>query len=216
MAFSLLPLNGTIRVTCEYGRKGNWKAGWHTGIDMVNDDRIVYATCNGTVYNMGYDASYGNFIVVKADNGLYHWYCHLAKITCSLGETVSPVRTIGEMGDTGNATGVHLHYEIRNTSNRYSDTRNPAEYMGIPNQVGTYRESDYQVGNNTPILKTLRRNTYLRNEPTTESMHKTLYISNTTLYVLNSGVAENDGYTWDYVKIRVTGQYGYMINKNYK
>lgn len=88
--------------------------------------------------------------------------------------------------------------------------------MGIPNEKGTYRESDYQVGNNTPILKTLRRNTYLRNEPTTSSEQKTLYISNTTLYVLESSVAENDGYTWDYVKIRVTGQYGYMINKNYK
>ena len=66
-----------------------------------------------------------------------------------------------------------------------------------------------------PVLKTLARNTNLRSEPNTKSS-ATLYVANTTLYVLQAGVAQADGYTWDKVRIRVNGKEGYMINKNYK
>ena len=68
---------------------------------------------------------------------------------------------------------------------------------------------------NTMILKTLARNTNLRSEPNTKSS-ATLYLANTTLYVLEAGVAQADGYTWDKVRIRTNGKEGYMINKNYK
>lgn len=67
----------------------------------------------------------------------------------------------------------------------------------------------------TMILKTLARKTNLRSEPTTKSS-ATLYLANTTLYVLESACATADGYTWDKVRIRVNGKEGYMINKNYK
>lgn len=49
------------------------------------------------------------------------------------------------MGATGNVTGAHLHYEIRNASNKYGDDQNPAIYMGIPNKVGIYESDDYQI-----------------------------------------------------------------------
>ena len=49
------------------------------------------------------------------------------------------------MGATGNVTGAHLHYEIRNASNKYGDDQNPATYMGIPNKVGTYESNDFQI-----------------------------------------------------------------------
>lgn len=67
-----------------------------------------------------------------------------------------------------------------------------------------------------PVLRTLARNTNLRNEPTTASSKKTLYIANTTLYILEENVANANGFIWDKVKIRANGQIGYMINKNYK
>lgn len=217
-----IPLTGTIRVTCEYKRKGSWAAGWHTGIDMVCDDDTIYGTCDGIVYKIGVDNSYGNYIVVKAPDGKYHWFCHLSKVTCSVGDKISRTTKIGVMGNTGNSTGKHLHFEIRNASNKYADNSNPADYMGIPNKTGTYNTSDYQISSNTSNsnsstgeLKTLARNTNLRSAPTT-SADKVLYLANTTLYVLQAGVAQADGYVWDKVKIRVNGKEGYMINKNYK
>lgn len=216
-----IPLTGKFRVTCEYKRKGNWAAGWHTGIDLVGDE-IIYGSCDGTVIRTGYDKSYGNFIVVKALDGRFHWFCHLSKVTCSVGQKISRITKIGVMGSTGNSTGKHLHFEIRNASNKYADTSNPADYMGIPNVVGSYDSSNYQLPkqktNDTNIeeLKTLVRNTNLRDKPTTKGSTATLYLENTTLYVLEAGVANADGYVWDRVRIRVNGKEGYMINKNYK
>ena len=215
-----IPLTGAFRVTCEYKRKGNWAAGWHTGIDLVGDEKI-YSSCNGEVTKTGWDKSYGNYIVVKNDaDGKYHWFCHLAKISVGAGKRVTRTTVIGIMGATGNATGKHLHFEIRNASNKYADNSNPADYMGIPNKVGSYNTSNYQIKDNSSNtssgeLKTLARNTNLRSAPTT-SASKVLYLANTTLYVLQAGVAQADGYTWDKVRIRVNGKEGYMINKNYK
>lgn len=192
------------------------------GIDLVGDDTI-YGTCDGTVTRIDYDKSYGNFIVVKALDGRFHWFCHLSKVTCSVGQKISRTSKIGVMGSTGNSTGKHLHFEIRNSSNKYADTINPADYMKIPNIVGSYNSSNYKLTenqnnttNNTGKLKTLSRNTNLRDKPTTKGSNSTLYLANTTLYVLEAGIANADGYTWDKVRIRVNEKEGYMINKNYK
>lgn len=220
-----IPLTGNFRVTCEYKRKGSWACGWHTGIDLVGDSDTIYGTCDGTVTKIGWDNSYGNYITVKAPDGKYHWFCHLSKVTCSEGDKISRTTKIGVMGSTGNSTGKHLHFEIRNSSNKYADNSDPAAYMGIPNKVGSYNTSNYQIGNTTTSsnssstegeLKTLNHNTNLRKEPSTDDDIIALYIPGTTLYVLQAGVAKANGYTWDKVRIRVTGDEGYMINQNYK
>lgn len=215
-----LPLTGNFNVTCEYKRQGTeWIAGWHTGIDMTGSDTI-YGTCDGTVTRIGTnDKDYGNFIVVKAPDGKYHWFCHLSRIDVKVNQNINRLTKLGVMGATGKVTGKHLHFEIRNASNKYADNSNPADYMGIPNKVGSYNSENYQIdstNNNTGEMKTLAKNTNLRNEPTTSSSEKTLYIPNTTLYVLQASVAQADGYTWDKVRIRVNGKEGYMINQNYK
>ena len=88
--------------------------------------------------------------------------------------------------------------------------------MGIPNKTEKFNSANYEISNNTSELKTLARNTNLRNKPTTQGSSATLYVKNTTLYVLEKGVANADGFVWDKVKIRVNGKEGYMINQNYK
>lgn len=212
-----IPLIGNFKVTTEYKRKGNWAAGWHTGIDLVGNENI-YSSCFGVVSDIGIDNSYGNYLVIKNDiDGRFHWFCHLSKINIKKGDRVEKGTLIGIMGSTGNSTGKHLHFEIRNPSNKYADTINPANYMGIPNIVGNYNSDNYQISNekDNNELKILAKNTNLRSEPNINSS-STLYLANTTLYILQKNVANSNGYTWDKVKIKSNGKIGYMINQNYK
>lgn len=212
-----IPLIGNFKVTTEYKKKGNWAAGWHTGIDLVGNENI-YSSCFGVVSDVGIDNSYGNYLVIKNDiDGRFHWFCHLSKINIKKGDRVQKGTLIGIMGSTGNSTGKHLHFEIRNPSNKYADTINPANYMGIPNIVGNYNSDNYQISNEKDPneLKILAKNTNLRSAPNINSS-STLYLANTTLYILQKNVANSNGYTWDKVKIKSNGKIGYMINQNYK
>lgn len=219
---------GEFKVTCEYGKKGTaWKSGVHQGIDLVGiTSKKVYAICQGIVERAGYDkGGFGKYVRIKEDGTENRIYlAHLDKIYVKVGQKVTYTTVVGLMGETGNATGPHTHVEIRQFQNGVAVKKlNPANYMGIPNKVGKYNSANYQINTqndtdtstNTQILKTLSRNTNLRSEPNTKSS-AILYLANTTLYVLEAGVAQADGYTWDKVRIRVNGKEGYMINKNYK
>lgn len=221
-----LPFTGDFKVTCEYGRKGTaWASGIHQGIDLVGiTNKKVYAICPGVVERAGYDkGGFGNYVRIKEDGTENRIYlAHLDKIYVKVGQRVTYTTVVGLMGSTGNSTGPHTHVEIREFRNGVAVRKlNPANYMGIPNKVSTYNSANYQIKTTSrpveqaPVLKTLARNTNLRSEPNTRS-NATLYKANTTLYVLQAGVANADGYTWDKVRIRVNGKEGYMINKNYK
>ena len=220
-----LPFTGNFRVTSIYGQRGNlWSSGTHQGIDLVGiTNQKVYSICEGIIERAGYEnGGFGNYVRIKekgTENRIY--LAHLEKIYVRIGQQVTYTTIVGLMGATGNTTGPHTHVEIREFQNGVAvKTLNPATYMGIPNKIGAYNSSNYQIQTELPLeqntLKTLARNTNLRNMPTTQSSTSTLYLANTTLYVLQAGVANADGYTWDKVRIRVNGQEGYMINKNYK
>lgn len=141
-----LPVSGIFRITNCFGTKNSrYKAGYHTGVDIVSEDRKIYATGDGIVYSRGFDASYGNFIVLKIKDQ-FHWFCHLAYIPAiNIGTKVTRITRIGTMGSTGNSTGIHLHYEIRNESNHYGDVADPCHYMGVQNKIGKYNSEDYQI-----------------------------------------------------------------------
>lgn len=204
-----IPLTGQFKVTCEYGRKDStWSAGYHTGIDLTGQDTI-YATCDGQVVRTGFDKSYGNFIVVKnSEDGKYHWYCHLSRILVERGIKVTRVSKIGVMGSTGKSTGKHLHFEIRNESNKYGDNSNPAEYMGIPNKVGTYNSKDYPI-KEYPKIRVFAVKTNIR-EMAGLSGIPHLYLPNTKVEILAENVANIDGYSWDKVKAIATGRVGFV------
>lgn len=144
-----LPFTGIFKVTCEYGRKGSWAAGYHTGIDLVGNNKTVYNVCDGVVTMARYYGSYGNCVKVKDSiNGNIYLFAHLASISVKIGQKVSRTSKIGIMGATGNAKGAHLHFEIRTPKDIYGQQYDPTNYLGIPNKVANNLNSNnYQLSN---------------------------------------------------------------------
>ena len=83
----------------------------------------IYAANSGTVEAAEYKYPNGNYIVINHHNGFYTIYAHLASIRVSAGSTVSMGQVIGTMGQSGYATGTHLHFGIA---------------VGYPDRGGTY------------------------------------------------------------------------------
>jgi murein DD-endopeptidase MepM/ murein hydrolase activator NlpD len=85
----------------------------HKGIDIARpSDRTIKTVDNGVVVSAGWDGGYGNKIVVDHQNGYRTVYAHLSSIDVNVGQTVPKGSKIGEMGSTGDSTGVHLHFEV--------------------------------------------------------------------------------------------------------
>lgn len=104
----------------------------HGGTDFpVNMNSEVYSSCDGEVVSVKYlTTSYGRHIKIRARvNGqvVYIRYCHLNTILVREGQCVTAGQLIGKAGSTGNSTGPHLHYEVRNSSDSISN--NPRLFL---------------------------------------------------------------------------------------
>ena len=104
---------------------------FHSGVDIAGTGygSKVYAANNGVIQTMEYVYNYGYHIIINHNNGYYTVYAHMKGFApnISVGSTVSRGQTIGYVGNSGWATGPHLHYEIR-TCARYSCATNPLKY----------------------------------------------------------------------------------------
>ena len=101
----------------------------HKGLDFSTwrqGDPVV-ATANGQVVTVGYDDSFGNFIIIKHKHGIYTRYAHLSTVRVTKGQQVTQRQVIGAIGNTGITTGPHLHYEVHIGS----DVVDPAKYINI-------------------------------------------------------------------------------------
>ncbi|MFJ9682820.1 peptidoglycan DD-metalloendopeptidase family protein [Streptomyces sp. NPDC101194] len=107
----------------------NWSSGSHTGIDFpVFTGTGVKAITSGTVVTAGWGGAYGNQVVIKHADGHYSQYGHLSSISVSAGQSVSTGQQIGLSGATGNATGPHLHFEVR-TGPAYGSDIDPIAFL---------------------------------------------------------------------------------------
>jgi peptidoglycan hydrolase-like protein with peptidoglycan-binding domain len=88
---------------------------FHSGLDYPADRGTpVQAAASGRVVTIGWDrAGYGRYVVVKHAHRNYTWYAHLSRVTVRAGALVSAGTTVGRVGASGDATGPHLHFELR-------------------------------------------------------------------------------------------------------
>ena len=101
------------------------------GMGMVGVARTLSAFpeigcfADGTVTAVGESSSYGKYITVAHEGGYSTLYAHCSRITVTSGTSVKEGEKIAEVGETGVATGPHLHFEI--TEN--GQLVNPLKYL---------------------------------------------------------------------------------------
>ncbi|MBD1381413.1 murein hydrolase activator EnvC family protein [Metabacillus arenae] len=119
------PANG--RLSSGYGQR--WGK-LHAGVDIANSiGTPVVASAAGTVIRSYYSSSYGNVVFLTHNiNGKVYTtvYAHLSARQVSAGQSVSKGQQIGLLGNTGDSTGPHLHFEIHNGA-----WKNPVDPMNF-------------------------------------------------------------------------------------
>lgn len=100
-----------------FAQSGAYSGNGHNGIDFrASIGTPVKAALTGTVQEINQGAvkncQYGKWVLIKHDNGLTSLYAHLSSIAVSKGERVGTGQVIGYAGDTGYATGPHLHFTV--------------------------------------------------------------------------------------------------------
>jgi len=96
----------------EFGPRGNH---FHAGIDLLaKAGTTVRAAAPGRVAYAGrIDGGWGKLVVVAHARRVRTMYAHLSTVTVDVGERVATGAQVGVVGSTGNATGPHLHFEVR-------------------------------------------------------------------------------------------------------
>ena len=101
----------------------------HSGVDYgASEGTPIQSPISGIVQKVkSLTDSYGEHVIIKDDNGSSHYFGHLRdRSNLKEGQRISSGDLIGEVGSTGNSTGSHLHYEVRNKSGKFVD---PNSYL---------------------------------------------------------------------------------------
>lgn len=103
----------TVRVKNQRKKRVRYK-GRHRGVDLnAPAGTDVYAALDGVVLTSGRHRQYGNYVVLDHGNGVTTLYAHHRANLVSEGDVVHRGQKIAEVGRTGNATGPHLHFELK-------------------------------------------------------------------------------------------------------
>lgn len=103
------PASGSI--SSKFGSRWGSK---HTGLDIaVATGTSVNAAAAGKIIFSGWKGNYGNLIIIDHGNGYKTYYAHNSKLLAKVGQSVDKGTTISLSGSTGNSTGPHLHFEVR-------------------------------------------------------------------------------------------------------
>lgn len=105
----VVPVTGTS-LTSTYGPR--WGT-MHRGIDLAGPVGLpLKALSSGVVTFAGQQSGYGNIVQIKYWDGTVSYYGHMNAIAVKVGDAVAPGQTVGQLGNSGESTGPHLHLEI--------------------------------------------------------------------------------------------------------
>lgn len=122
------PIEGTV--TSPFGlRFRGIRPDLHPGIDIAAAAGTpIHAMKAGRIAFAGTMSGYGLTVIIEHGPTLRTLYGHLSAISVQAGQTVERDAVIGQVGDTGNATAPHLHFEIR----RWGRHEDPVPLLGSP------------------------------------------------------------------------------------
>jgi murein DD-endopeptidase MepM/ murein hydrolase activator NlpD len=84
----------------------------------------VTSSCHGTS-SWGCGGGFGNYVVVDHGDGFGTVYAHLSQVAVGVGQSVSRGGAVGQMGNSGNSYGSHLHFELHYAGR----PQNPCSYI---------------------------------------------------------------------------------------
>jgi murein DD-endopeptidase MepM/ murein hydrolase activator NlpD/Tfp pilus assembly protein PilF len=127
---SIWPVRGEIREA--FGQRMDpftGEKGFHAGIDIAGPlGTGVRAAADGMVLYAGPDRGYGNEVLIDHGYGFATRYGHLGALSVAIGQELSRGQIVGTVGETGRATGPHLHYEVL----IHEVPEDPAKYLKGP------------------------------------------------------------------------------------
>jgi murein DD-endopeptidase MepM/ murein hydrolase activator NlpD len=142
------PYNMVTDLTYAYASTQNGKRDPHHGVEFQNDfgtpvhaagdGEVVFADVDKIVKFSPWTNFYGNVVLIRHANEVYTLYAHLSTIAVQAGAQVKAGEVIGQVGQTGGATGSHLHFEVRTGSDYFDhfSTQNPELWMMPPPGTG--------------------------------------------------------------------------------
>ena len=140
----VMPLKDKITITSSYGTRTHpifRTKKMHKGIDLKASYENVYSVMDGIVTATGWDSKGGgNYIKVKHFDRFETAYLHLSEIYYQAGKQIKAGFIIGKSGNSGNSTGPHLHFSVK----EFGQNINPSHFLNdlikVNNLISTYNE----------------------------------------------------------------------------
>ena len=138
----VMPLNREISITSPYGTRMHPIFGaskFHNGIDLAANYENVYSVLDGIVTETGWDNNGGgNYIKVNHFNRFETAYLHLSEIYYRVGEFVKAGFIIAKSGNSGNSTGPHLHFSVKEFGQNINPTHFLNDLIKVNQLIATY------------------------------------------------------------------------------
>jgi murein DD-endopeptidase MepM/ murein hydrolase activator NlpD len=123
----IYPIRG--RLTSPYGWRNDPISGvrrYHAALDLAAPQgTAIKAAMDGRIATVGFNSTYGNYIIMAHAGGFQTLYGHLSATSVNQGARVSQGGKIGEVGSTGYSTGPHLHFAVYKNNKAV----NPLEFL---------------------------------------------------------------------------------------